>query len=87
MQKVDNKPIYDLIPTEIGEIQVKRLPKSEITMEQMDPDTLIVGAHEHLGCRFFMKVALADLPNDLIGIDDLERFGIQRRDHATVLKP
>jgi hypothetical protein len=86
MQKVDNKPIYDTIPTEVGEIKVKRLPKSEITMRQIDSDTLIVGAHEHMGCRFFMKVALADLPNDLIGIDDLERFGIQRRDLATVLK-
>ena len=78
MQNVDNKPAYDMIPTEIGPIKVKRLPKSEITVEQMDPDTLIVGAHEHMGCRFFMKVALVDLPNDLIGIDDLERFGIQR---------
>ena len=80
-------PICDTIQTEIGEIKVKRLPKSEITIEQTDSDTLIVGAHEHMGYRFFQKVALVDLPNDLIGIDDLERFGIQRRDHATVLKP
>ena len=74
---VDDKPIYDMIPTEIGDIQVKRLPKSEITLQQMDSDSLIVGAHEHMGCRFFMKVALVDLPNDLIGAEDLERFNIQ----------
>jgi len=77
------KPLYDTIPTEIGPIKVKRLPKSEITMERrylqgkVDPDTIIVGAHEHLGCRFFMKVALVDLPNDLIDAEDLERLGIQ----------
>ncbi len=79
MQKVDSEAIYDTIQTgvaEIGEIKVKRLPKSEITMRRMDSDTLIVGAHEHMGCRFFLKVALADLPNDLIGIEDLERFGV-----------
>ena len=48
--------IWDTIPTEIGEIRIKRLPEAEITIEQIGPDTFIVGAHEHMGCRFFMKV-------------------------------
>lgn len=45
------------------------------------PDGLHVAAALHL-CGpeethlYWTKIALADLPNDLVGIEDLKRFGI-----------
>lgn len=31
---------------------------------------------EEPGTLYWTKVALAELPNDLVGVEDLERFGI-----------
>ena len=55
---------------------MRKLPKEEMTIHQEGAEHIIVGAHEHNGYRYYTKVALADLPNDLAGLDDLERFGI-----------
>ena len=44
-------------------------------------DFVIVGAHEHLGYIHYTKFALSDLPNDFVGLDDLERIGIVGRVH------
>lgn len=65
---------------------MRNLPKSEWTMRQECPDSDIVGAHEHMGYRYYTKFLLSDLPNDLVGLDDLERFGIDLVDRRAVDK-
>ena len=57
---------------------MRELPKSDWIIEpSRDEGYIIVGAHENYGCVYFTKIALFDLPNDLIGIHDLERLGIE----------
>ena len=55
---------------------MKKLSKSEITIVQLDPHSIIVGAHENNGYVCWTKILLSDLPNDLVDMDDLERVGI-----------
>lgn len=53
------------------------LPKSDWRIKMSGPRHVIAGIWEYpAGYRFWEKLALADLPNDFLGIDDLERFGI-----------
>lgn len=58
---------------------MRRLDKSEMEIWPLDEHHVIVGAFELHGFIFKEKMALADLPNDLVSVDDLERFGIVRR--------
>ena len=66
---------------------MRELPKSEWIIEpSRDEGYIIVGAHENYGCVYFTKIALSDLPNDLIGIHDLERLGIDLINCAAITK-
>lgn len=58
---------------------MRELPKSEWTISpSRDVGYIIVGAHENNGYVHFTKLALSDLPNDLLGVRDLERLGIDK---------
>ncbi len=62
-----------------GDLQnMKRLSNDQITIElSRNGDSVIACLFEHPeGCRHYDKYQLSDLPNDLISLDDLERFGI-----------
>jgi hypothetical protein len=53
------------------------MSKDEWRIERCGLRHVAAGLWEHpTGYRFWEKIALADLPNDLIGVEDLERFGI-----------
>jgi hypothetical protein len=63
---------------------MKELPKSDWTFHQEGADSIIVGAHEHNGYRWYTRVALADLPNDLVSLNDLERLGVDLIDARAI---
>ena len=66
---------------------MKELPKSEWTIEpSRDEGYIVVDAHENNGYVYFTKLALSDLPNDLLGIRDLERLGIDLINCAAITK-
>lgn len=56
------------------------LPKSEWrfqTAAAADADYILAGIYEYPPrCMYWAKAPLADLPNQLITLDDLARFGI-----------
>lgn len=52
--------------------ELKLLPRDEWLFETV-PGAVILGAWERRGYLWYEKFALADLPNDLISSDDLER--------------
>jgi len=55
------------------------LPKSEWLIELCGRDHIAAGIYEHpIGYTWWKKVALTELPNDHISLDDLKRFGILR---------
>ena len=54
------------------------LDRADWKIERLDDEYVFIGAHELRGQRFWIKARLADLPNDLVVLDDLERFGIVR---------
>lgn len=62
---------------------MRKLDKSEMVIRRLDERHVIVGAYELHGYIQKEKVALADLPNDLVSLDDLERLGIVRRGHVS----
>lgn len=53
-----------------------RLPRDEIVIEPYTATHLSVAIYTRLGSLYRQKVALLDLPNDLIGIEDLECAGV-----------
>ena len=61
---------------------MKLLPKHiwDISISTNDSNYAIVGIYEHLGYVYYQKIRLRDLPNNLISIDDLERFSIYIND-------
>jgi hypothetical protein len=63
---------------------MRLLPESEQTITRMGADHVAVSAHENCGYRHYTKVALVDLPNDQIGMDDLKRVGIDVVDGRAV---
>jgi hypothetical protein len=48
------------------------LPKSEWRVKRCGPDHAIVGMHTNGGGIYWTKFALADLPNEFIGVEDLK---------------
>ena len=52
------------------------LPSDEWIIQKHGPDHIAAGCHELRGYVYWTKHKLSDLPNDLIGIEDLKRFGI-----------
>ena len=56
---------------------MERLLDEDIRIEPVQGGTHILASYySNQGYRHWEKYALADLPNDLISGDDLERFGI-----------
>jgi len=56
---------------------MKLLPKEEIKIEPSNDGVHIIASlYEHEGYRHWDKYFSSDLPNDLISLHDLERFGI-----------
>jgi hypothetical protein len=57
---------------------MRRLDTDEMTAAlSSDGRHLIVGSHEHpSGVVFHTRITLSSLPNDLVSLDDLIRFGI-----------
>lgn len=53
-----------------------RLPRDEIRIEPYSATHLAVAIYTRLGALYWQKVRLLDLPNDLLGIEDLERAGV-----------
>lgn len=56
--------------------ELQLLPKSEWRIERCDPDHIAAGVHVLRNCLHWAKIALRDLPNEVISADDLKRFGI-----------
>jgi len=50
------------------------LPKSKWRVKRCGPDHAIVGMHTNGGGVYWTKFALADLPNEFIGAEDLKRI-------------
>lgn len=65
---------------------MRRLPENQVMVRKIDDDHVAVSAYEHQGYRHWTKFALADLPNDLVRLEDLERAGIHSGHKATVEK-
>lgn len=53
-----------------------RLPRDEVQIRPYSATHLAVGMYTRGGALYLQKVPLVDLPNDLIGIEDLERAGV-----------
>lgn len=71
------KPSSEAVPTiRIGLDPLIRLPRDEIRVEAFSDTHLAVALYTRAGSLYWQKLALSDLPNDLIGIEDLERFGV-----------
>jgi hypothetical protein len=66
---------------------VKLLPKTDWFIRRCGRDHIVAGIFEHPpGYIYKIKIALADLPNDLVSLNDLERFGIDPIHVSTVRK-
>ena len=52
------------------------LPRGEWRWQPCGTDHVAIAMHTHHGYLHWTKVALADLPNDLVCLDDLERVVI-----------
>jgi hypothetical protein len=68
--------------SELGHIE--RLPLTEWTIQRCGADSIAIGAHENHGYRHYTKIALIDLPNDPVRIEDLEGLGVNHVDGRTV---
>lgn len=56
---------------------MKKLAKTDITLKLMeDGKRVIASLFENEGYRHYDLFNVSDLPNDLISLDDLKRFGI-----------
>jgi len=60
------------------------LPKSEWRVKRCGPDHAIVGMHTNGGGIYWTKFALADLPNEFIGVEDLKRIVVDEVHVPTV---
>jgi hypothetical protein len=54
---------------------MRLLPKNQIRIERQG-DCILAGLWEEEGYIYWGKFLFSDLPNDLISLDDLKRFGI-----------
>jgi hypothetical protein len=56
---------------------VKKLSKDQIELTlTRDGRRVVASLYEEMGYRHWQIISLSDLPNDLISLDDLKRFGI-----------
>lgn len=61
------------------------LPRKYRQIRSCGPGNVCVGAYlNHASYICWIKMALDDLPNDLVSIDDLERVGVDIVHSATV---
>jgi hypothetical protein len=63
---------------------MRRLPDYYVTVQQISNDYLAVGAHEHLGARYYTKFALADIPKHLTREEDLIGFVLHTIDLRSI---
>lgn len=65
----------------------KLLPREDWLIKRFGPDHVAAGIYEHPpGVMWWEKIALRDLPNDLVGREDLEGFGIDLVDVAAIVE-
>lgn len=77
------KPLQDQVRIEDGKtIKLKPLPKDQIEIKQ-EGDYILASLYENEGYRWWDRYEPSDLPNDLISLDDLKRFGINISDIKT----
>jgi len=58
-------------------VKLKPLPKDQITLSLEEEGTCVYASlYTNQGYRHYEKYPLSDLPNDLISLEDLERFGV-----------
>ena len=78
----------DHLTVEIAHMKPKpRIPKDEWHIERCGADAIAAGIYEYMGALWWEKIPLADLPNDLIGAEDLKRLGIDLPQHAAIVQP
>ncbi|WP_288935083.1 hypothetical protein [uncultured Sphingomonas sp.] len=53
-----------------------RVPADQVLVEAYSETHLACAFYTRDGTRYWQKVALADLPNDFLSIEDLERHGV-----------
>lgn len=59
------------------------LPKESWEIKMHGTDQVLAGIFEHpQNCRYWKKISLIDLPNDLVSAADLARFGITKGTQA-----
>lgn len=63
-----------------------RLPRDQMKIETHTETHFAAATYTRDGSLYWQKVPLLDLPNDLIGIEDLERHGVLKIYVATVEK-
>lgn len=62
--------------SDIEEKKIPLLPREDWDLTKHGDD-LIAGVYESPpGTVYYVKIPLSELPNDLISLDDLKRFGI-----------
>ena len=63
---------------EAYQAQIRLLPKDQWSLALTeDRQSVCAGIYEHpAGYRHSVMLTLSDLPSDLVGLDDLHRFGI-----------
>src|SRR5437867_54535 len=66
-------------------LPMRRLP-SEQWKIQREGELVLVAADEHNGAYWWTRFELADLPNDLLSVDDLKFIGIELLDGRAVVK-
>ena len=63
---------------------MERLPVSEWTIQRVGTDSIAIGADENCGYRFYSKIALVDLPNDPVRIENLKGLSVNLIDGRSV---
>lgn len=65
---------------------MKRIPSDQITIElSQDDNSVIASLFEYPeGYRYYNKYPISELPNNLISLDDLKRFGINLVDSESI---
>jgi hypothetical protein len=64
----------------MGLENMRRLPDHAVTFEYVNEHTLVVGAHEVNGYRFYTGIRLSDLPQNCASLEELEGAALARID-------
>lgn len=58
-------------------LDMRLLPKEQIELTIMADGQIVASLFEREGFRYWQRIDPSNLPNDLISLDDLKRFGIE----------